>query len=163
MSDSIDFQFDDAHEMASRWAQAPQVAERELVAATNRLTLFGERTSKQLASVGRERGGTLRRAITAEPATFGGGTVSGRWGVSVRSKTGFPYHIPQEKGRRAFSAKPGKVLAFTIGGRKVFTRRVRAAKGRFYMRGGLNAVRPKVGPEYRGALKRIIASISGGG
>jgi len=156
----LDFQFSDAYDMSARWARAPQITEREMVAATNRLTLQGERTAKQLAPV---KTGNLRRAITASPATFGGGTVTGRWGVSVQSKDGFPYHITAERGRRGFSASPGKVLVFTIGGRTIHTKRVRAAAGRWYMRGSASAVKPRIVPEYRGALSRIIAAIAGGG
>jgi hypothetical protein len=156
----IEFRFPDADRFAAACARVPQVAQRELVASTNRLTLLGEREAKQGAPV---KSGNLRRAITATPATFGGGTVTGRWGVSVQSRTGFPYHITAERGRRGFSAAPGKVLVFEIGGRTIYTKRVRAAAGRWYMRGSLNAVRPRVGPEYRGALSRIIAAISGGG
>lgn len=158
MSD-LEFQFDDAHRFAAMLAKAPAVVEREMVAATDRLTLMGEREAKTKAPV---RSGHLRRAITAKPATFGGGQVRGLWGVSVKSERGFPYHIAVERGRRGFSASPGKVLRFEIGGRVIYTKRVRAAKGHWYMRGSMEAVRPRVLPEYRGALSRIVASIRGG-
>lgn len=39
-------------------------------------------------------------------------------------------------GRRGFSARPGKVLAFEIDGQLIFTKRVRAARGNNWMQRG---------------------------
>ncbi len=149
----LTFQFDDAHEFSAKLSAATGVVETEMVAATNRLTLQGERYAKQFAPV---KTGHLRRSIAAEPATFGGGTVTGRYGTAT------PYARYVEYGRGPVVAR-GRALRLVIGGRVIFAKRVGPARGRFFMRASLNALRPRIAPEFRGALSRIIASIRGGG
>lgn len=150
MSD-IEFRFDDAHDFAAKLAKAPKLVEREMVNATNRLTLQGEGFAKSVVPV---KTGQLRRSIAAEPARFGGGTVTGRYGTAT------PYAKYVEFGRRGFSARPGRKLRFVIGGRVIYTTSVGPAAARPFMRPSAARLRPLVNREYRAALQRIVAGLA---
>jgi hypothetical protein len=156
MSD-LEFRFDDADHFARKMAAAPKIVEREMVNATNRITKTGERWAKELAVV---KTGQMRRTTTAEPAKFAGGVVTGKYGTNAKTKTGFPYPMAVEFGRRGFSARPGKYLRFEIGGRVIYTKRVGPAKARPFMRPSLERLRPLVPREYRAALQRALHALA---
>lgn len=146
----IEFQFDDAHAFAGKLAGAQQVVQREMIAATNRLTLQGVAFAMQATPV---RTGHLRRSNAAEPATFGGGVVTGKYGNAT------PYAPPVEFGRRGFSAGPGKVLRFVVGGQVLYRKSVGPAAARPFIRPSVARLRPLVPVEYGAALQRIIARL----
>lgn len=147
----LEFRFDDADDFARKMTAAPKIVERELVSATNRITLQGERWAKELAAV---KTGQMRRSIAATPAKFAGGTVTGKYGTAT------PYAKYVEFGRRGFSAPPGKYLRFEIGGRVIFTKRVGPAKARPFIRPSLERLRPLVPREYRAALQRALNALA---
>lgn len=145
-------EFADAERFAAALQRAPQVMRDELLRSTDRITLQGEAWAKAEAPV---KTGQLRRSIAHKPATSAGGSVTGSFGTAT------PYARPVEFGRRGFSARPGGVLAFTVGGKKVFTKRVGPARARPFMRPAVAKLRPLVPREYGAALQRVLNQLGG--
>lgn len=132
--------------------KAEPILREEMLRATDRLTLKGESLAKVLAPVGRT--GHLRRSIAAKPAVWAGG-ASGEYGTAT------PYAKYVEEGRGPVVPVNKKVLRFVIGGRAIFTRYSQPARGHWFMRASLNALRPLVPREYGAAMDRVIARIGG--
>lgn len=150
---AFEFRFDDAHAFAAKMAAAPQIVGQEMTQGINRLTIKGEAFTKAETPV---KTGHLRRSITHKPATFGGGVARGSWGTAT------PYALPVERGRRGFSAGPGKMLRFEIGGKVLYRKRVGPAKGHFMFRKAEIRIRPMVKTEFQAVNRRIIARLGGG-
>lgn len=152
--DGFEFRFDDAHRFAEKMAKAPEIVGREMTRTVDRLTIRGEGFTKEGWPV---RTGHGRRSTTYKPAVFAGGVARGSWGTST------PYALPVERGRRGFSAGPGKVLRFIPKGstKAIYRKRVGPAKGHWMFRKAEQRLRPYVRREFRDATRNIIIQIVG--
>lgn len=150
--------FDDAKAFADRMRGAEGVVKSEMLSATDRLTLAGERFAKQnLTSNGSVVTGNLRRGVTATAAFWAGGQVTGKYGTAV------PYAKYVEKGRGPIVAGPGRVLRFKPKGSSgyIYRKRVGPAKAKPFIGPSVRQLRPLVQREYNAAVKRIIARAGG--
>lgn len=148
---SLNIDFSDAERFAVAMAKAPTVIREELLTSTNRLTLQGVAYASALTPV---RTGHLRRNNAAKAAVWSGGAV-GSYGNAT------PYAPAVENGRRGFSAGPGKMLRFTIGGQVLYRKSVGPAAARPFIRPSAARLRPLVPREYRAAMQRVMARIGG--
>ena len=132
-------------------AKAPAIIREEMLISTDRLTLQGVAFANPLTPV---RTGHLRRNNAAKPAVWAGG-ASGSYGNAT------PYARPVEEGRRGFSAGPGRMLRFTVGGQVLYRKSVGPAAPRPFIRPSAARLRPLVPREYRAAMQRVMARIGG--
>lgn len=130
---------------AAALAKAPGIIREEMLRSTDRLTLQGVGFANQSTPV---RTGHLRRNNVASRAVWAGG-ARGTYGNAT------PYARPVEFGRRGFSAGPGKMLRFTIGGKVLYRKSVGPAAARPFMRPSVARLRPLVPREYRAAMRRV--------
>lgn len=154
MSDGFEFRFDDGHAFARKMAKAPEIVGKEMTRAVDRLTVRGEGFTKVETPV---RKGHLRRSIAHKTAVFAGGVARGSWGTAT------PYAIPVERGRKGFSAGPGKVLRFIPKGstKPIYRKRVGPATGHWMFRKAERRLRPYVRREFRDATRNIVVQIVG--
>jgi hypothetical protein len=132
---------------------ARPIVERELLAATDRLTLLGEREAKRRVRV---KTGHGRRSITSKKAVMRGGTAEGRYGTNVF------YLRLLEKGRGPIRARNAQALRFVIGGRVLFRKSVGPAPARPFMAPSFAVVKARAPQEYRMAVSRIIRRLGAG-
>lgn len=148
----LNFDASEIFSFASRTEGAITVIGEEMTAGVDRVTLQGSAFAKEKVGV---KTGHLRRSIAHTPASFGGGAATGAYGTNV------PYAPIHEYGRGPVVAGPGKMLRFEINGQVLFRKRVRGAKGRFYMRDSAARVRPVLAREMSAVLSRIVARMGG--
>lgn len=153
MSD-LRFEFQDAFDFAEAMAAAPQVVESELVTATDRVAIYGMGVSIRNTPVDQ---GHLRRSNAQMPTSYNAGVATGGWGNAT------PYAEAIEKGRRGFSARPGKILAFTPKGssQMIFRKSVGPAAAQPFMEPGRAAAESRMDAEFSGAIQRIVKALGG--
>lgn len=139
-------------EMQARYANAPQIVTDELTTAMRKVTLMGERESKLKAPKWRHQ---LTRSITS---TVSGrpGLVTGFWGTSLL------YARFKEYGTRRHFV-PAQYIgdwaqAHGFGYRGLIV----SGKAQPFIRPAFELVKPRVGPEFRAAIKRAVSRIRGG-
>lgn len=148
------FEFYDAFEFAALMAGSPQIVEAEITTATDRVSIYGMGVSIRNTPV---RTSHLQRSHAQIPTSYSAGYAQGGWGNAV------PYAEAVEKGRRGFSAKPGKVLAFTPKGSKetIFRKSVGPADPQPFMEPGREAAEQRLDAEFSGAIARIVEALGG--
>lgn len=153
MSD-LRFEFPDAFEFAELMAAAPDVVESEITTATDRVAIYGMGVSIRNTPVDK---GHLRRSHAQMPTSYSAGVATGGWGNAT------PYAEAVEKGRRGFSASPGKVLAFKPKGSSqvIFRKSVGPAKAQPFMEPGREAAESRMDAEFSGAIQRIVEALGG--
>lgn len=153
MSD-FTFEFLDAFEFAELMAAAPDVVEAEITTATDRVAIYGMGVSIKATPW---KTGHLRRSHAQIPTSYSAGYARGGWGNAT------PYAEAVEKGRRGFSAKPGKVLAFTPKGSNqvIFRKSVGPAAAQPFMEPGREAAESRMDAEFSGAITRIVEALGG--
>ena len=150
---------------------------REIVGFANECPRFGEYLGQENTTAGRQAGflvvgkaqrfaprdtGNMANQIgPPEVRRLGGSGVEVRIAANAQSKDGFPYPIAVEEGRGPIEAGPGKVLAFEVGGRMVFTKRVGPARAQPFMRPALQQSRAQVVALFGQALQRATARMAG--
>lgn len=148
-------------ELQKRYAQAPKIIQDEFTKSMTRIVLQGERISKQKAPKWRNQ---LARSITHE-VTSAAGEVKGQWGTNLA-----PHYGPDQEFGTEPHFVPWKYIGDwalahgfkapkdpSKGGIRV------SGKAQPFMRPAFEEIKGKVGPEFRGATKRVIARLKGGG
>jgi hypothetical protein len=128
-------------------AQLRGIVARGKVEAMTRAVLAVEAQVKRETPV---RTGNLRRSITHRVEQGGNRGVIG---------TNASYARAVHEGRGPVVARRGHVLAFTIGGKKIFRRRVGPAKGNPFLVRGLEAARGDVERELAAWGNRWLGSV----
>lgn len=142
---------------AAKLAGAEGIVRQELATGVNRTASQGVARAKSLAAV---KTGHMRRSIIAKPAAMSGSAITASYGPNAKNeKTGFPYPVAVEFGRRGFSARRGRYLRFEIGGRVIFARSVGPAAAQPFMRPSAQHVRTILPREMRAAVARIRARL----
>ncbi len=141
------------------FAQAPQLVAKEVTNAGNRALVRYQATAKQKSPVAK---GTLRGSIQIQPMTRRGNTIEGSVGTSLG------YAIWQEQGtgiygpaNRPIRPRNGKMMVFTVGGKKVFARSVKGTKPKWYMRGSLEQNAGATAKDFDQALSTVANSLGG--
>lgn len=145
----------------ARMAGQRGALQNALVDGVNRTTLKGEQLAKQnIRANGSVVTGHMLRSTTAEPASAGGGGVTGKYGTKARSRTGFNYPLAVENGRGPVVAR-GRALRFQPkGGPVLFRKRVGPAPAKPFLKPTIPPVRAHFRTEMRAAIRRFLA---GGG
>lgn len=109
------------------------------------------------------RSGNLRRSIHARlPVEVSGPTVTGKVGQSGDIKYGAIHEFGGTTPAHVIEAKRANVLAFVMGGKTVFAKRVNHPGSkmpqRSYMRTGLADMRDEIATRISGAVKRGITT-----
>jgi HK97 gp10 family phage protein len=143
-------------ELAARWRGAPAIITEEFTTSMTRIVLQGERISKQKAPKWR---GQLRQSIHHQ-VTPASGAVTGEWGTALtyakwkeKGTEKKNYFVPWKyigawAVQHGFTApKNGK------GGIRV------TGNPQPFIKPAYEEIKPKVGPEFQRAVKRVIARL----
>lgn len=145
-------------DLQKAFKQAPELVANEVSGAINRSLVGYQATAKQKAPVD---SGRLQSSILIDPAKQKGNVIEGSVGTSV------DYSVAQEIGtgiygpsRQPIRPKRAKVLAFPVNGQMVFARQVKGSKGRFYMKGSLDANQDNTERHFQKALDTVTHEIA---
>lgn len=145
-------------DLIKRFDGAETVIREEATIFVNRMTTAGSNIAKDLVG---KKTHTLERSITALPATWAGGTVTGAWGTNV------PYARMHEEGTdpHVIFPKRAKALRWMVGGKAVFARRVNhpGTKPRLYMKGSMDRIERGLSSNGETLKARIVSRLSQGG
>ncbi len=136
-------------------------AQAEILASMQRIVIALTRkikAEKLSGQVLKNVTGTLRRSITPSVNASGAGIVLGRVGTNVE------YAAIHEFGGKTpphvIEPKKAQALAFFMGGKQVFAKRVNhpgsVIPERSFMRTALEEMRPEIREEFQNALTRVI-------
>lgn len=137
---------------AANCRRAPEILAQENQTAGRQAGFLVVGKAQQLAP--RDTGNMANQIGPPEVSRLGGTGVQIRIAASAQSRDGFPYPIAVEEGRGPIEAGPGKVLAFEVGGRMVFTKRVGPARAQPFMRPALQQSRAQIVALFGKALQR---------
>jgi hypothetical protein len=144
-------------EVIAKLAAMPEGMRAGLARAITRLSLEGERLSKQKLSgeVLNVRTGALRSGVHALPTTSSSTEVKGGWGSSVWYGKLHEMGVPHSWEIRPKSAR---VLAFEIGGRTIFAMHVThpPLPERSFMRSALREMQPRIQSEIEAAVSQEL-------
>src|SRR5689334_15747309 len=140
-------------QLAADFARAPELMAREATTAINASLLDYQGGIKRFAPV---RSGRYRSSVTVIPAQRHGNVIEGSVGPAtnyaeaVEVGTGIygPLHRP-------ITPKRAKVLAFDIGGRKVFARSVKGMKGQFPVKRSFEENQARTEAHFSQAVERV--------
>ncbi len=160
----IEFRGDTA--LIAKYSGAPARVQRELQKEITTIILKLERhikADKLSGQVLNVRSGDLRRSIHARlPVSVEGPMVVGRVGQSGDVKYGGIHEFGGMTPAHVIEARRGDVLAFVMGGKTVFAKRVNHPGSkmpeRSYMRTGLADMREEIARRVSGAVKRGITT-----
>ncbi len=142
--------------LAQQWQAFPQIVPQMVSRWLTEMSLFLEGEVKLITPV---RDGTLRNSIAATPVQIGADVVS--TGVS----TSLSYAIPVELGTKPHDivAKPGKFLAFSVGGQNVFAKKVRhpGTQGYFMFAQTEKTAQPEIQRKFVELLDQIDTALGG--
>ena len=154
-----------------------EIDAREFEDFGDRCSRFGEYLARENQTAGRQAGflvvgkaqqlaprdtGNMANQIgPPEVGRIGASGVQVRIAANAQSKDGFPYPYVIEHGRGPIEASPGKVLAFEVGGRMVFTKRVGPARAQPFMRPALQQSRAQIVALFGKALERAADRMAG--
>lgn len=142
--------------LAQQWQAFPQLVPSLVSKWLTEVSLFLESEVKLITPV---RDGTLRNSIAAQPVEIGADVIS--TGVS----TSLSYAIPVELGSKPHDivAKPGKTLAFQIGGGLVFAKKVRhpGTDGYFMFAQTEKSAQPEIQRKFNELLDQIDVVLGG--
>lgn len=118
--------------------QLQQAATREGARLVMSLQRRVVNSAKQRAPVDT---GNMRNSIRQEPVRVAGDRVTG----VVLSAAEYSMYVHDGTPPRIYPKKPGGVLAFTVGGRRVYARSVRGVKARPFLRNAIEQQAPRLG------------------
>lgn len=139
--------------LVSRLNGASGIIQRHLMSGVSDAGRYVERGAKDTAPVVT---GEYRRGIGTQASAIGGG------GAQAIVRASAPHSKWVEDGRGPVVAR-GKALRFEVGGRVVFAKRVRAARGQHIMRNALSRNRSRIIARLQRAGRDAAAEIAGGG
>ena len=144
-------------EVVARLSSMPGRMQAGLARAITRLSLEGERLSKQKLSgeVLHVRTGALRSGVHALPTTSTATAVKGGWGSSVYYGVYHEFGIPHSW---QIFPKKARALAFEIGGRTIFAAHVThpPLPERSFMRSALKEMTPRIQSEIEDAVNQEL-------
>jgi len=144
-------------ELIAKLSAMPRRVQAGLARAITRLSLEGERLSKQKVSgeVLHVRTGALRSGIHAIPTTSTATEVKGGWGSSVYYGKFHEFGVPHSW---EILPKSARALAFEINGQTVFAMRVMhpPLPERSFMRSALREMAPRIKSEIEAAVNQEV-------
>lgn len=151
-------------ELIAKIDAAPQNVRRELTKEITAIVLLLEghiKRDKLSGQVLHVRSGDLRRSVHAVLPVLQTATgVTGKVGQSGDVKYGAIHEFGGTTPAHVIEAKKGEALAFMMGGKQVFFKKVNhpgsVMPERSYMRSGLADLREEIGQRLQGAVKRGI-------
>lgn len=146
-------------ELRGRYARAPQIITDELTTSMTKVVLMGERESKQKAPKWRNQ---LTRSIHHK-VTSTIGTVTGFWGTKLGYARFKEYGTRRHFVPWAYIGEWAEAHGFEAPKNPAKGGIVVSGKAQPFIQPAYELVKPKVGPEFRAAIRRALGRIRGGG